>query len=150
MLVDIFKGYDGEPTKIDDQRAKMAKASKAKEESNIEEVETHAKEWKNKDLDAEKGKTEPNMDLEDQGMYIQNNELNLGDDDIQTAPTPQIKHPAPPNGPHLIENDEPPNFLHTRRSRYEKLFAAVDISNNCPTPRQAASRKYPLTFLCDL
>ena len=73
----------------------------------------------------------------------------MGDDNIQTAPTPQIRHPEPPNGPHLIEDDEPPNFLHTRRSRYEKLFAAVDISNNCPTARQAASCKYPLTFLCD-
>ena len=100
-------------------------------------------------MDNEKGKSEPNVILEDQGIYVQSDELDLGDDDIQTAPTPQIKHPIPPNGPHLIENDEPPNFLQTRRTRYEKLFAAVDISNNCPTARQAASRKYPLTFLCD-
>ena len=54
MLIDIFKGYDGEPTKIDDQRAKKAKAGKAKEESNIEEDETYAKELKIKQLDAEK------------------------------------------------------------------------------------------------
>ena len=53
MLIDIFKGYDGEPTKIDDQQAKMAKAAKAKEKSNIEEAETYAKELKNKQMDKE-------------------------------------------------------------------------------------------------
>ena len=105
----------------------MTKASKAKEESNIEEAQVNAKELENKQMDNEKDKSEPNVILEDQGIYVQSDELDLGDDDIQTAPTPQIKHPTPPNGPHVIENDEPPNFLQTRRTRYEKLFAAVDI-----------------------
>ena len=37
LLIDIFKRYDGKPTKVDDHQAKMEKVPKAKEESNIEE-----------------------------------------------------------------------------------------------------------------
>ena len=33
MLIDIFKGYDGKPTKIDEHRAKIKKAPTNKEES---------------------------------------------------------------------------------------------------------------------
>ena len=88
----------------------MEKTPKAKEEYNIKEAQTNAKELKTKDLDAEKGKTKPNIDLEDQGIYIQDNELDLGDDNIQTFPTPQVRHPPASNGPHLIENNELPNF----------------------------------------
>ena len=42
ILIDIFKGYGGEPTKIDDHQAKLEKASKPKEESNIKEAQANA------------------------------------------------------------------------------------------------------------
>ena len=46
MIIDILKGYDGDPTKMDDHRAKIKKASIQKEELNIEEAKTNALELK--------------------------------------------------------------------------------------------------------
>ena len=37
MLVDILRGYEGEPTKIKDQRAKMKKVAAAKANSEQED-----------------------------------------------------------------------------------------------------------------
>ena len=76
------------------------------------------------------------------------NEIELGDDDVRTTRTAQIRHP-PPSGPHLIEDDEPPNFRVTRASRRRQLLSAVEVSGSCPTARQTASRKFPMQFLCD-
>lgn len=75
MLVDVFKGYEGEPINIDEHQAKMKMASKAKEESNIEEDQVNIKELKNEDLDKENSKSETNSDLEDQDIYTKDNEL---------------------------------------------------------------------------
>ena len=38
LLVDILKGYEGEPTKIEDQRAKMKKISQIEGKSEEEEA----------------------------------------------------------------------------------------------------------------
>ena len=65
-------------------------------------------------MDAENGKSEPNSNLEDQGIYTQENELELVDENIQTSLTPKVRHPPAPNGPHLMEDNEPPNFLRMR------------------------------------
>ena len=46
MLIDIFKGYEGKPTKKMNIELKCKKASKAKEESNIKEAQANAKELK--------------------------------------------------------------------------------------------------------
>lgn len=85
--------------------------------------------------------------LEDKGICTQENELELGDENTQILLTPNIRHPPVPNGPHVIEDNELPYFLRTWRSRHKKLYSAVDISNSCPTPKQAASGTYPLIFL---
>ena len=47
----------------------------------------------------------PNTYLEDQGVYTQANNLELGDRNIQMSLIPQIRHPTIPNGPHVIEDD---------------------------------------------
>ena len=125
----------------------MAKAATSKEESNIEEAETYAKELKIKQSDSETPQTsnnEPNL------VSPIPDESDLGEDDLQFA-NQRITHPKNSSGPNLIEDDadEPPNFRQTRRSRREALLAAVEISGNCPTARQTAQRKYPITFLCD-
>ena len=91
----------------------MKKASKAKEESNIEEAKTNAKELKKKQLDKNQVETTPDDNLTNQGIHVEANKLELGDDDIRTLPIPQIKHPVLPDGPHLIENNEFRNFLCT-------------------------------------
>ena len=82
---------------------------------------------------------------EAQDVHTEPNEAILGSDNLQIAPTNQVCHP---DIPHLIEDDSPPNFQRTRKSRREKLLAAVEISNSCPTAAQALRRKYPITFLC--
>ena len=60
MLMDILKGYEGDPTKIDDHQAKMEKASIHKEESNMEEAKTNASELKNEQLDKNQDKKRHN------------------------------------------------------------------------------------------
>ena len=87
-------------------------------------------------------------EAEAQDIYSEENEAFLGADDLRTAKLQNVKH-SPPNGPNIIEDDEVPNFRITRSSRRAALLAAVEISGSYPTPCQAASRKYPLTFLCD-
>ena len=120
LLVDILKGYEGEPTKIDDQRARMEKAAKLKAQSEEEESKA-------------------------QDIHTEENEPSLGDDDLRTTKLPKITHP-PPDGPHIIEDDAP-NFRITRNSKRVALLAAVENSGSCPSPRQAAGRRYPLTFM---
>ena len=122
LLVDILKGYEGEPTKIEDQRARMKKAAKAKATSEEEEAKA-------------------------QDIHTEENEPVLGDDDLRSTKRPNITHP-PPDGPHVIEDDAP-NFRVTRSSKRAALLAAVEISGSCPSPQQAASRRYPLSFMCD-
>ena len=83
MRVDIFKGYKGEPTKIDKQRAGMKKA--ATEKAKSEEAEAEA-----------------------QGVHTEENEAFLGADDLRTAELQNVKHP-PPNDLNTIKDDEVPN-----------------------------------------
>ena len=76
------------------------------------------------------------------------NVIEDGKDDLCTSRTAQIRHP-PPSGPHVIEDDEPPNFRITRASRRRQLLSAIEVSDSCPTARQTASQKFPIQFLCD-
>ena len=76
-----------------------------------------------------------------QDIYTEENEPNLGDDDLRSTKLPNITHP-PPDGPHGIEDDAP-NFRVTRSSKRAALLAAVEISGSCPSPQQAAGRRYP-------
>ena len=69
-------------------------------------------------------------------------------DNLRTTEDVDIAHPTSDNGPHLIEEDQPVKRV-TRASRRLKLLTAVDISDSCPTARQAANRKFPLGFLTD-
>ena len=70
MLIDIFKYYKGESTKIDDHRAKMKKASTNKEESVNKDEQVNTKELENKEMETEDVFTLPN-------------EANLGQDDLK-------------------------------------------------------------------
>ena len=101
MLVDIFKGYEGELTKIDVQRARMKKAEE--ERAKSEEAETKA-----------------------QDIHTEENEIDLGSDDLRTTKLPNVQHP-PPSGLHIIEDDDVPNFRVTRSSRRSALLAAVKM-----------------------
>jgi len=71
-------------------------------------------------------------------------------DDLRTSKTTQIRHPPPQNGPNVIEDDdEPPNFRLTRASRRRQLLAMTEMSNACPTARQASTRRFPAQFITD-
>ena len=86
--------------------------------------------------------------METEDIFTLPNEANLGQDDLNTLHQ-QVTHPKEPEGPHIIEDDAPPNFRRTRKSRREALLAAVEMSGSCPTAEQAAKQKFPITFLCD-
>ena len=57
-----------------------------------------------------------------QDIHTEENESNLGDDDLRTTEVPKITHP-PPNGPRVIDDDAP-NFRITRSSKRAALLAA--------------------------
>ena len=120
LLVDILRGYEGEPTKIEDQRAQMEKAAEAKAQSEKEESEA-------------------------QDVYTKENEPSLGDDDLRSTKLINITHP-PPDGPRGIEDDVP-NFRITRSSKRAALLTAVEICGSCPSPQQTSGRQYLLTFM---
>ena len=85
MLIDIFKGYDGEPTKIDEHRSKTEKAAANKEESVTEDKQVNKKELENEEMETEDVFTIPN-------------EANLGQDDLNTL-NQQVTCPKPSEGP---------------------------------------------------
>ena len=99
LLVDILKGYEGEPTKIGEQRDKMKKAAELKAQSEDEEVKA-------------------------QGIHTEEDEPNLGEDDLRTTKVPKITHP-PPNGPHVIENDV--HAAGGQSNQYASANAATEI-----------------------
>ena len=66
-----------------------------------------------------------------QDVHMEENEPNLGDDDLRTTKLPKNTHP-PPDGPHVIEDDAP-NFRITRSSKRAALLAAVEVSRSCPS-----------------
>ena len=121
LLVDILKGYEGEPTKIEDQRAKMKKAAKAKTKSEQEEAEA-------------------------QDIYTEENKPILGDDDLRSTKLPNITHP-PPDSPHVIEDDAP-NLRVTRSFTRAALLAVVEISGSCPSLQQGEQAISPLLHVC--
>ena len=82
-----------------------------------------------------------------QDIHTEENKPNLGDDNLRTTKLTKITHP-PPNGPRFIEDDAL-NFRSTRSSKCAALLATVEISGSCPSPQQAAGRRYTLTFMCD-
>ena len=146
MLMDIFKNVGKkDENEVDNQRANMSAAAKARSTSE---------------------------QSEDQGVWIEPDEVNLADDDLRTTENIQISHssdhlshsenPKIPGqervnpesrgtrmpkrgkmGPNLIKEDQPRSRV-TRASTREKMLFAVDISGSCPTPSQAARRKFPL------
>ena len=107
-LVDIFRGYEGEPTKIVDQRARIEKVAKLKVQTKEEETKA-------------------------QDVHTEENKPNLGDDDLRTTKLLKITHP-PPDGPHVIEDDAR-NFRITRSSRHAALLATVEVSGSCLSPQ---------------
>lgn len=71
-----------------------------------------------------------------------------GDDDVRTTKSCDVRHP-PRKGSNVIENNESPNFRVTRSRMRRQLMSATEVSNSCPTARQASTRKFPVQFLCD-
>ena len=51
--------------------------------------------------------------------------------------------------PNLITQDKESSPAMNTRSRSQALMTSVEISNSCPTARQAAARRYPMQFLAD-
>ena len=84
--------------------------------------------------------------METEDVFILPNEANLGQDDLKTLHQ-QVTHPKQDNGPHIIEDDAPPNFKRTRKSRREALLAAVEMSGSCPTQQLAANQNSDLPFV---
>ena len=118
MLVDILKGYEGEPTKIEDQRAKMKKTA---------ELKAHSE---------EKAKAKD--------IHTEENEPNLGDGNLRTTKVPNITHP-PPNGPHVIEDDAQ-NFRITRSSKRAVLLEYIVLKTRA-TYFFRSVHIFPTTFL---
>ena len=121
MLMDIFSEQNekGIATPTDDHRERMARAHANKKQAEIPD-----------DSEGRPHVIEP------------------GDDDVRTSKSPNVHHPLR-QGSNVIEDDEPPNFRVTRSRMRRQLMAAVEISNSCPSARQASARKFPMQFLCD-
>ena len=76
-------------------------------------------------------------------------------DDVRTTNDLQVTYPSRSsnsNAPAMISQDDDDDApsRNTRAAARNKLLVAAEISGSCPTPKQAASRRYPLQFLVDL
>ena len=76
--------------------------------------------------------------------------MDQGDGDLR-MPGLTITYPSAKDAsvPAVTQDDTGPSQNTRAARRRQQLLAAVDISGSLPKPKQLASRKFPIQFLCD-